>query len=85
MKKLSIYCVLIVLFALTLSPDVTQAQCAMCKAVTQSNAGSGFGSVVDGLNGGILYLMTIPYLMLSILAVVFFRKSWMAKLKKGQQ
>lgn len=40
------------------------AQCAMCKATTES---SGVGG---GLNDGIIYLMFIPYLLLG--AFVFF-------------
>lgn len=37
------------------------AQCAMCKAVVETNLESG-GSKGAGLNSGILYLMAFPYL-----------------------
>jgi len=41
------------------------SQCAMCKAVAESDS---FGKELffQGLNTGILYLMLIPYILLSI-------------------
>ena len=51
----------IVLFAVTfLSTINLNAQCAMCKAVVESNLKEG-GNVGAGLNNGILYLMAMPY------------------------
>lgn len=41
-------------------------QCAMCKAVAEDQAEEG----ASGINNGILYIMTIPYIILFIL----FRK-----------
>lgn len=43
-------------------PEMSDAQCAMCKSAVESNEEnmSGLG---DGLNSGILYLMAIPYLL----------------------
>ncbi|KAB2813771.1 hypothetical protein [Phaeocystidibacter luteus] len=48
------------------------AQCAMCKAVAESNSGAG-GSVANGLNSGILYLMVFPYLMMGVVAFLWYR------------
>lgn len=36
------------------------AQCAMCRAVLESEAGQ---STAKGVNDGIVYLMVIPYLL----------------------
>ena len=47
------------------------AQCAMCKAVVESNLKEG-GSAGAGLNEGILYLMAIPYLVIFIFAIFYF-------------
>ena len=50
------------------------AQCAMCKATAESateNVDKGIG---EGLNAGIVYLMLVPYVLLAIIALVFFRK-----------
>jgi len=49
------------------------AQCAMCKAVPTSNLEGG-GNIANGLNTGILYLLAVPYVMLLIFGVYFFRK-----------
>jgi hypothetical protein len=57
------------------------AQCAMCKAVTTSNLDSDANDVGLGLNTGILYLMTLPYLMLMGLFYLFFKDKINAKLK----
>ena len=41
----------------------TNAQCAMCKAVAESDLEGG-GTAAQGINEGILYLMFIPYLLI---------------------
>jgi hypothetical protein len=58
-------------FALNLA---TYAQCAMCKATAETANQNTSGSLAEGLNTGILYLMLIPYTLLLVLAIVFFRK-----------
>lgn len=55
--------------ALILLPNITEAQCAMCKASVESSQGQK-NSVAGGINQGILYLMAIPYLLLAFI----FRK-----------
>jgi len=50
------------------------AQCAMCKATAETANQNTSGSLAEGLNTGIVYLMLIPYTLLAIIAVVFFRK-----------
>ena len=49
------------------------AQCAMCKAVAEDTMQDGFG-VAMGLNYGILFIMFIPYVLLTVLFFTFFRK-----------
>jgi hypothetical protein len=68
MKKLF---VVLFFFALNLS---TYAQCAMCKATAETANQNTSGSLAEGLNSGILYLMLIPYTLLAVIAIVFFRK-----------
>jgi hypothetical protein len=46
------------------------AQCAMCKAAAETSVKANPKSVAKGLNTGILFLMTIPYLVVGII----FRK-----------
>ena len=49
------------------------AQCAMCRANVKSNldANDGIGGVGHTLNNAILYLMAVPYLLISSLIYVF--------------
>ncbi len=46
------------------------SQCAMCKAAAESSLENNPNSVARGLNTGIIFLLTIPYAILSII----FRK-----------
>ena len=48
------------------------SQCAMCKAVVETNLESG-GSIGAGLNDGILYLMAMPYLSALIIGFFWYR------------
>ncbi len=59
------------LFLMMLLPFYSQAQCAMCRAVLESN---GDTSVAEGINDGIVYLMAIPYVVVGVLIFVVYRK-----------
>jgi hypothetical protein len=56
------------------------AQCAMCKTSATSDLENG-GSIANGLNTGILYLMAVPYLILMIGGYFFFKKPIDAKIR----
>ena len=49
------------LFFLILSVDIAFAQCSMCRAVLNSSEAQ---ETAKGINNGILFLMSIPYLLL---------------------
>ncbi|MEO8589944.1 MAG: hypothetical protein ABI432_11275 [Flavobacteriales bacterium] len=76
--------ILLLSVAMLAMPEGLFAQgCAMCKAVVQSgeNGAHIFGgeqSIGRGLNMGILYLMAVPYLLLTLLLrkriVAFFKE-----------
>lgn len=61
----------ILLIVLFLIPFVSQAQCAMCRAVLESEAD---GAAAEGINNGILYLMAIPYILVAGLFYYVFKK-----------
>lgn len=61
MRKLLFVSLILTLVILLINTDA-DAQCAMCKAVVESNQKNG-GGIGAGLNSGILYLMAIPYAM----------------------
>ncbi len=70
MKKIAVYTIFILLFAA--SPKV-QAQCSMCKATVESNIKSNADFKGKGLNHGILYLMSIPYLLGGVAVLIYFK------------
>lgn len=45
------------------------SQCAMCKATVESEG----GGLAEGLNTGILYLMVVPYLLFTTIAIIWYR------------
>lgn len=56
----------------------TNAQCAMCRAVLESEEGQG---VAQGINDGIVYLMLIPYILVGGMGFIIYKKY--KSLKKG--
>jgi len=66
-NKIILLSSIIILF---LTIDVN-AQCAMCKAVVETNLESGDTKGV-GLNNGILYLMAIPYIAALVFAIFYY-------------
>ncbi len=52
-------------------PDSARAQCAMCRAVLESEGNT---TVAEGINNGIVYLMAIPYILIGALFFFIYRK-----------
>ncbi len=55
----------------------SNAQCAMCRAVLESEEGM---STAEGINNGIMYLMAIPYVLVGGLGFFIYYRFF--KLKK---
>ena len=51
-------------------PETLNAQCSMCRAVLESEKGM---STAKGINDGILYLMSIPYVLVFIVGYMVYR------------
>jgi len=62
-------------FLILISHTYSSAQCAMCRIVAESSREGG-ASIADGLNSGILYLMSMPYLLLLIAGIFFYFKDY---------
>lgn len=65
--KKSFYIVLAILLVWSLPAE---AQCAMCRAVLESEEG---GQAAKGVNNGIIYLMVFPYLLIGGIGYVIYR------------
>ena len=69
-NKIILFSTIAVLF---LTIDIN-AQCAMCKAVVETNLESGDTKGM-GLNNGILYLMAIPYIAAIVFAILYYNQN----------
>ncbi|MFM1887893.1 MAG: hypothetical protein RL501_180 [Bacteroidota bacterium] len=68
------------LILLVLTTQSVDAQCAMCRAVLESEADN---SMAKGINDGIVYLMAIPYLLVGAVFFAVYRQLKLSK-KKSQ-
>ena len=67
---------IVLIFLLVFTSIISNAQCAMCKAVVES----GDISMAEGVNSGITYLMVFPYLLIGVLFCVIYRYNKKAKI-----
>lgn len=49
----------------------TNAQCAMCRAVLETEESQ---ATAEGINNGIVYLMAIPYILVAGITFAIYRK-----------
>jgi len=72
MKRLA--CLTLILFALVFSmPKQAVAQCAMCTVSAEQSVKNG-NTQGKGLNTGIIYLLLIPYLLISGAGALWYFK-----------
>ena len=69
-----------IFFVFLISVQYGMAQCAMCRVTIENNVSHGDTTVGAGLNMGILYLFSIPYVLLAALGYFWYRH---AKQKKS--
>lgn len=70
------------LFLITLSQQSFAQGCSQCKLLAEQNASLDENSFGSNINGGILYLMIIPYLLLMFLfrkQIIGFLKTFFSK------
>ena len=77
----SIYTSFLVLVLILISQVSAVAQCAMCRAGIENNVSNGENTIGAGLNMGILYLLSMPYLLAVVLGYLWYRN---AKKRKGK-
>ena len=69
-KKILLFVVLLLLTQVD-----AVAQCAMCRTTVESSISNGRSNIATGLNTGILYLLSAPYLIVGAIAFLWFRQS----------
>jgi len=73
LHKLASIGILLVLFLFSVQQGV--AQCAMCRATVENNVSNGETTLASNLNLGILYLFVTPYLVIGVIAFLWYKKS----------
>ncbi len=67
--RLKILFTIAILLSLTLE---LYSQCPMCKIAAESNLENG-GTAGKGLNTGILYMLSLPYLLIGLIGFIWYR------------
>jgi uncharacterized membrane protein len=70
---LKIFLVTMIFGLMLFSIRPAKSQCAMCSATVESNSKSK-GAKTNGLNNGIIYLLSAPYLAIAIVGVIWYKK-----------
>lgn len=60
---------------LSLVPLAVQAQCIMCKAQVEAAKQENDDYDVAGLNKGIVYMMTVPYILMGSVGYFWYRRT----------
>lgn len=76
--KTKLFYIVILLLLFSTSVD---AQCAMCRAVLESEEGQ---ETAKGINNGIVYLMIIPYVLIATVGYFIYRNKKKSKSSKEQ-
>ena len=54
-------------------------QCAMCRSTLENNFSNGNPGIAAGINTGILYLLSMPYLAVMVIGYLWYKSSKHAK------
>ena len=71
MRKWLFVLILLAIF-IVLGQDDLAAQCPMCRMSAESNLKDG-GTAGKGLNAGILYMLSMPYLLVGVLGYIWWK------------
>ena len=67
--------IMLTLMLITISVGDMLAQCAMCRSTLENNYSNGNPGIAAGINTGILYLLSMPYLAVIILGYLWYKSS----------
>lgn len=81
--QIVISCVFILLLLLVVSGDLA-AQCPMCRMSAESNMENG-GTAGKGLNNGILYMLSMPYLIIGTIGYLWWKNRRKGSDAEGQE
>lgn len=82
MKNKSLLNIVLLLVVFLLWTIDAEAQCAMCRAVLESQEDN---SAAKGINNGIMYLMAFPYLLVGGIGVAIYRHRKKNRIEETEQ
>lgn len=83
MKKYALaVCILVLLLFVSVEPSV--AQCALCKQSAETSLAEGKKDAA-GLNTGIIYLLSIPYILVGGIGYAWYRKRKKLAQEQGEE
>lgn len=74
---------MLLFFLILISSSELFSQCPMCRTSVESAMNEETNNVGKGLNKGILYLLSFPYLLIGSIASVYFYKRYKNKKLKN--
>jgi hypothetical protein len=75
--KMKLFFIFILLFLFSYKGE---AQCAMCRAVIESEEN---GEMAKGINNGIIYLMVFPYILVGGIGYIIYRSRKKIKINQS--
>ena len=67
--------ILILTFLISVRWRSILAQCAMCRSTLENNYSNGNPGIAAGINTGILYLLSMPYLAVLVIGYLWYKSS----------
>lgn len=62
-------------FLVVITPVISYSQCSMCRTQLENNVSNGDAGIAAGINTGILYLLSMPYLIVLVLGYFWYKTS----------
>ena len=75
MKKTGLVILVLVVLLSSLLPIAVRAQCVMCKSQVEAARAENDDFSPAGLNKGIVYMMTIPYILMGAIGYAWYRRT----------
>ena len=63
------------IIVLSIAASQAVAQCAMCRSTLENNYAAGKPGIAAGINMGILYLLSMPYLAVLVIGYLWFKST----------
>ncbi len=71
MKKV-VFISFLIINLLVITPKLSNAQCALCQRSAETSLQQG-NNTARGLNAGILYIMMVPYALISVIGYWWYK------------